>query len=87
MRALIVLAIFTVVLTGGVTIADDTSNDKVLRGDRNEYIEIFKKDSSKGDKNYLYTVTTFEDNWGRGCTVVTGDSEQTIALDCDDIEG
>jgi len=87
MRAFIILAIFTVVSTGGVAYsADDSSNDRVLRGDRNEYIEFFKKDSANGRKNYLNTVTTFKDNWGRGCTVVTGDSEQTIALDCDDIE-
>lgn len=84
-RALAVLAAFVVISCGGSAPAgaDDTSNDRVLRGDHSEYIEVFKKDSAGGRKNYLYTVTEFKDQWGRECTVVSGDSEQTIALDCD----
>ena len=78
---------FAVVLLGlavpAVALAGDTSNDRILRGDKNEYIEYFKKDSANGDKNYLYTETEFKDKWGRICTVVTGDSEQTIAMDCE----
>jgi hypothetical protein len=70
-----------------VALADDEDNDRILRGDRGEYIEVFKKDSSGGEKNYLYTITEFEDAWGRQCTVVTGDSETTIALDCDKPQG
>jgi hypothetical protein len=77
------LAVVLLALMGGVVGADNTSNDRVLRGDKGEYIEYFKKDSANGDKNYLYTETEFKDKWGRQCTVVTGDSEQTIALDCE----
>lgn len=56
-----------------------TGNDRVLRED--QYIEVFKKEGR--DKNYTYTITEFKDVWDRVCTVTTGDSEQTIALDCD----
>ena len=87
MKALVGLAVVLVALAGGVVGADNTSNDRILRGDRNEYIEVFKKDSANGDKNYLYTITQFKDSWGRQCTVVSGDSEKTIALDCDPARG
>lgn len=76
-----------VALAAGDTVAgadDNTSNDRILRGDNHDYVEVFKKDSANGKKNYLYTVTEFTDKWGRKCTVVTGDSEQTIALSCAD---
>lgn len=63
--------------------ADNKSNDRVLTGDKGEFIEVFKRDDSGGDKNYIYTISEFTDKHGRLCTVVTGDSEQTIALDCD----
>ena len=82
---------FVVVLLGlavpAVALAGDTSNDRILRGDKNEYIEVFKKDSADGDKNYLYTISEFKDKWGRECTVVSGDSEKTIALDCEHPRG
>lgn len=58
-------------------------NDRVLKG--KEFIEVFKDDGN--GKNYLYTITEFKDRWGRKCTVVTGDSEQTIALDCEQHNG
>jgi hypothetical protein len=74
-------------LFAGSVRADNTDNDRVLRGDKKEFIEVFKKDDSGGDKNYLYTITEFTDKWGRKCTVVTGDSEQTIALDCETPRG
>jgi len=63
--------------------ADGKDNDRVLKG--RDFIEVFKDDG--GGKNYLYTITEFTDRWGRKCTVVTGDSEQTIALDCQDKAG
>jgi len=65
----------------GCAISADSGkdNDRVLRG--KEFIEVFKDD---GDgKNYLYTITEFKDRHGRVCTVVTGDSEKTIGLDCE----
>jgi hypothetical protein len=56
-----------------------TSNDRVLTG--KQFTEVFKNDGN--GKNYLYTITEFTDKFGRNCTVVTGDSEKTIALDCE----
>lgn len=85
-----ILAVLTVGLiagaAGGIAYADDTDNDRILRGDKGEYLEFFKKDSKDGRKNYLYTVTGFVDQFGRECTVVTGDSEKTITVDCDQVQ-
>ena len=61
-----------------------SDNDRVLGEDK--YIEVFKKEG-RGDKNYLYTITEFEDAHGRQCTVVTGASETSIAIDCDRRQG
>jgi len=83
MKTAIALVVVLLGLAGGVVGADNNSNDRILRGDKNEYIEVFKKDSANGDKNYLYTITQFKDSWGRICTVTTADSEKTIALDCE----
>lgn len=83
MKRLIPLTVLAIALTGGVVGADDSDNDRVLRGDKGDYIEVFKKDSGGGSKNYLYTITEFKDEWGRQCTVVTGASETAIALDCE----
>ena len=81
----ILLAILAVSVFGIAACGDDddggngpTGNDRVLKG--NDFIEVFKDDGN--GKNYLYTITEFKDRWGRNCTVVTGDSEQTIAVDC-----
>lgn len=46
-----------------------------------DYIEVYKKEG-KGDKNYLYTLTQVVTPGGPFCTVVTGDSERTIAITC-----
>lgn len=78
-----VILILAVVGIGGAALADNKDNDRVLRGDRMEFIEVFRQDDKNGDKNYQYTITEFEDTHGRLCTVTTADSEQTIALDCD----
>lgn len=83
LRRIIPLTIVAVALTATVAAADNKGNDRVLTGDKNEFVEVFKRDDSGGDKNYIYTISEFKDKWGRECTVVTGDSEQTIALDCD----
>ena len=77
----VTLAIFG--LTAGLAAADNKGNDRVLTGTKNEFIEVFKRDEEGGDKNYEYTITEFTDKHGRACTTVTGDSEKTIALDCD----
>jgi hypothetical protein len=79
MKWLIGLAVVVAGLAGGVVGAGDTDNDRVLKG--KDFIEVFKDDGN--DKNYLYTITEFKDRHGRVCTVVTGDSEKTIALDCE----
>jgi hypothetical protein len=68
---------------GAVVMADKKDNDRVLNGEEMEFIEVFRQDNSRGDKNYQYTITEFTDAHGRDCTVVSGDSEKTIALDCD----
>lgn len=83
-RWLAVPLVALVVLLAGDTVAgaDAKSNDRILRGDRQEYIEVFKQDAAGGKKNYLYTITEFTDRWGHKCTVITGDSERTIALSC-----
>lgn len=47
------------------------------------FTEYFKRDSSGGRKNYIYTRTEFVDGHGRVCTVITGASESTLAIDCD----
>lgn len=68
------------------------SNDRTLFGTdsvtlkfKAGYQEVFKKDTRGANhKNYLYTVTSFTDSFGRSCTVVSGASEQTIAMDCAD---
>ena len=83
MKRLIPLAIVVLGLAGGVVSADSKDNDRVLKG--KDFIEVFKDDG--GGKNYLYTITQFKDSWGRECTVVTGDSEKTIALDCEHPRG
>lgn len=75
------LAIAVGFFSVGIAIAG-TDNDRVLKEDK--YIEVFKKEGSH--KNYMYTITEFIDAWGRVCTVVSGDSEQTIDLDCDERE-
>jgi hypothetical protein len=83
MKKLIPLTIVLFALAGGVVSADSKDNDRVLKG--TQFIEVFKDD---GDgKNYLYTITEFKDKWSRNCTVVTGDSEKTIALDCETPRG
>lgn len=81
-RLLIVTALFVpgFALVGGLAFAG-SGNDRVLKEE--DYVEVFKKEGN-GDKNYLYTITEFEDEWGRLCTVVSGDSEKTMALDCTD---
>lgn len=87
----LVLVLVASILVGGYAVAGTKDNDKTLYGtDRVQlqfkggYQEVFKKDShGSSDKNYLYTVTSFVDAFGRQCTVTSGDSEQTIALDCD----
>lgn len=83
MKRLIPLVIVLFALAGGVVSADNNDNDRVLKG--KDFIEVFKDDG--GGKNYLYTITEFKDKWGRECTVVTGDSEKTIALDCEEPPG
>lgn len=86
MKKLVVVVVLAVSLALGACGSSDdagggggtTSNDKVLTG--NQYTEVFK---DEGDgKNYLYTITEFDNSSGERCTVVTGDSEQTIALSC-----
>lgn len=76
-----------VLFASDVQADNNNDNDRVLRGDKKEFIEVFKKDDAGGDKNYIYTITQFKDSWGRECTVVTGDSEKTIALDCETPRG
>lgn len=71
--------IAAVLLMGVGAAAAGTGNDTVLR--ESQYDEFFKKEGS--NKNYLYTRTEWRDGHGRYCTVVSGDSEKTIALDCD----
>ena len=66
-----------------VAFADNKDNDRVLRGDRMEFIEVFRQDDKNGDKNYQYTITEFTDKFGRVCTVATVNSEQAVGLDCD----
>lgn len=88
-RRALVGAMVAIVLVLGVSLAvpahaaKNTDNDRVLRGDKGEYVEVFKRDSRHGEKNYLYTITEFTDRWGRHCTVVAGASERTLSLDCD----
>jgi hypothetical protein len=82
-RRIIPVTIAAVALTGGIVGAGE-GNDRVLGEDK--YIEVFKREG-RGDKNYLYTITSFEDEFGRECTVVSGDSEKTLALDCDRPQG
>lgn len=91
-RTLLAIVIVLLVVGAGVAVANDSNktNDRVLHDnspaytvkEKGGYGEVFKQEG-KGDKNYLYTVTEFEDRWGRQCTAVSGDSEKTIALDCD----
>lgn len=75
------------VLAGGVAYASDTekANDVVLRDRPSsgppQYLEFFKKEGTNG-KNYLYTLTQIATPGGNYCTVVTGDSERTIAISC-----
>lgn len=77
-KPIIALSILVTGLAGGA-ISAGSGNDRVLNED--QYIEVFKKEG-RGDKNYLYTITEFEDAWNRQCTVVTGASETAISLDC-----
>jgi hypothetical protein len=90
-RKLIIAIPTTAVLIAGAAgiavAADNKGNDRVLTGTKNEFIEVFRRDDPNGDKNYQYTITEFKDKWGRNCTVVTGDSEKAIALDCDKVDG
>lgn len=83
------IAAFTMAmgLGGGIAYAKNTDNDKVLRGDRAEYTEYFKQDSAGGRKNYLYTATDVPAPKPGHCLVVTGDSEQTIAIACNNGQG
>lgn len=55
-----------------------SSNDTVLSED--DYDEYFKKEGR--NKNYLYTVTSFERD-GVFCIALTGASETTVDVECD----
>lgn len=80
MRRLIIGAgVAAVVLFGATAAVASSNNDVVLH--ENQYKEYFKQEGH-GDKNYLYTVTSITDPFGRRCVVVTGASETAIALDC-----
>lgn len=81
----VLLSVLT--FAGGIAYASDAEkvNDIVLR-DRPangpaQYLEFYKKEGN-GDKNYLYTLTQVATPGGNYCTVVTGDSEKTIAISC-----
>lgn len=65
-------------LWGSYALAKNTDNDIVLK--EKDYTEIFKNEGH--DKNYLYTRTEIPAPKPGKCIVVTGDSEQTIALFC-----
>jgi hypothetical protein len=78
-------AVFITACSGSANAADDTTNDKVLVGDRQEYVEYFKQDhpsKDSADKNYLYTTTQVDAPPVGKCIIVTGDSEQAVAIFC-----
>jgi hypothetical protein len=66
--------------------AKNTDNDRVLSGARQEYLEYFKTDKSSCNrsdcKNYLYTVTNIDAPKPGKCVVISGDSEKTLAISC-----
>lgn len=80
-----------VLFSGGVAWAKNTDNDRVLSGEKQEYIEYFKTDKISCNrpecKNYLYTVTQIPKPKPGYCLVVSGDSEQTISISCPEGQG
>ena len=78
----------------GSPVKSTRDNDNYVYGDegnriamKSGYAEVFKRDTPRGDKNYLYTVTEFTDRWGRHCTVLTGASETAVTMDCSESVG
>lgn len=92
-KAVVALAVTMLMSGAGVAYAtsrsQSESNDHILVGTHQDYQEFFKRDSGSsnphsGDtKNYLYTSSAVVDAPPPGkCVVVTGNSEQTIAISC-----
>lgn len=63
-------------------VADNTSNDHVLRGDKGEYQEFFKQDAPGGDKNYIYTISQQDAPPPGKCLVITVHSEVAVTAVC-----
>lgn len=84
--ALIALTFITLLCFGGIAYAKNTDNDRVLSGEKQEYLEYFKTDKAschRSDcKNYLYTATDIPAPKAGHCVVVSGDSEKTLAISC-----
>jgi hypothetical protein len=80
--AILAVSIFALVASGtGTAIARNTDNDVVLK--QNEYHEYFKQERAHGKKNHMYTESSKVPAPPPGlCVVVTGDSEQGIAISC-----
>ena len=85
--ALIVIVAVTSLVTVNISQnsagASNTSNDHVLKGQ--DFQEYFKDD---GDgKNYLYTTSLIDAPAPGKCVVITGDSEKTVTVYCNNKGG
>jgi len=61
----------------------NTDNDVVYKHNEG-YTEVFKQETSHGDKNHMYTYSTIDAPKPGECVVVTGDSEQGVGIWCND---
>lgn len=95
MKKVLAAAIFALLVSGPVaayatTTKESRSNDHVLVGTDGDFQEWFKRDSGSKSvfqqhNNYIYTTSQVVDAPPTGkCLVVTGDSEKTIAVWCND---
>lgn len=75
----------------GTAYAKNTDNDRVLSGEKKEFVEYFKTDKLSCNKteckNYLYTVSQIDAPPPGKCNVVTGASEKTLAIFCNNAAG
>jgi hypothetical protein len=73
---------FTVAFTLAAVPAQGNTQNDVVYTHNEGYTEVFKQETSHGDKNHMYTYSTIEAPKPGECVVVTGDSEQGVGLSC-----
>lgn len=88
---LIVVLVSVIVFFGGVAYAKNTDNDRVLSGEKQQFLEYYKTDKAEchngSCKNYLFTTYDLPAPKPGHCTVIGMNSEKAAAMWCNDGAG